>query len=48
MPLTARLSTIGQPYATATANAARKTIGCPSSTAPSPAAAASTAPTGAR
>ncbi|MGN6327760.1 MAG: transglycosylase SLT domain-containing protein [Rhodanobacter sp.] len=47
-PLTTRLSTIGQPYAMATANAPRKTISCPSSAAASPAAAASAAPTGAR
>jgi soluble lytic murein transglycosylase len=47
-PLTTRLSTIGQPYAMATANASRKTISCPSGAAASPAAAASAAPTGAR
>ncbi|HUH56487.1 MAG TPA: transglycosylase SLT domain-containing protein [Rhodanobacter sp.] len=34
VPLTTRLSTIGQPYATVAANAARKTINCPSSAAP--------------
>jgi soluble lytic murein transglycosylase len=34
IPLTTRLSTIGQPYATAAANAARKAISCPASTAP--------------
>jgi soluble lytic murein transglycosylase len=33
-PLTTRLSTIGQPYAAAAANASRKTISCPSSAAP--------------
>jgi soluble lytic murein transglycosylase len=48
-PLTTRLSTIGQPYAMATANAARKTISCPSSASTTPAAATSTADaTGAR
>jgi soluble lytic murein transglycosylase len=34
IPLTTRLSTIGQPYATAAANAARKAVSCPSSAAP--------------
>jgi soluble lytic murein transglycosylase len=37
-PLTTRLSTIGQPYAAAAANASRKTISCPSSAAPAAAA----------
>jgi soluble lytic murein transglycosylase len=42
-PLTTRLSTIGQPYAMAAANAARKAISCPSSALPAPAAATSVA-----
>jgi soluble lytic murein transglycosylase len=48
-PLTTRLSTIGQPYAMAATNAARKAISCPSSALPAPAAATSVAvSTGAR